>query len=46
MLLIMEAVGQRETRTDEEGRALYQRMLDFSADLKSLLNSVTRCFAR
>ena len=35
MLLIMEAVGQRETRTEAEGRALYQRMLDFSADLKS-----------
>jgi len=35
MLLIVEPAGQRRTRTDEEGRALYQRMLDFSAGLKS-----------
>jgi len=35
MLLIVEARGQRETRTEEEGRAVYQRMLDFSAELKS-----------
>lgn len=34
MLLIMEPTGQRETRTEDEGRALYQRMLDFGADLK------------
>ena len=33
MLLIMEAPGQRQERSDAEGRALYQRMLDFAADL-------------
>src|SRR5438045_3962400 len=26
--------GQRQERSEAEGRALYQRMLDFSADLK------------
>ena len=35
MLLIMEPRGQRRERTEAEGRQLYQRMLDFSADLKS-----------
>jgi hypothetical protein len=35
MLLIMEPPGARRTRTEDEGRQLYQRMLDFSADLKS-----------
>jgi hypothetical protein len=35
MLLIVEPAGQRQTRSEEEGRALYQRMLDFSADLKA-----------
>ena len=34
MLLIMEPPGQRRTRSEDEGRRLYQRMLDFSADLK------------
>jgi hypothetical protein len=35
MLLIMEPPGQRRERTEDEGRRLYQRMLDFSAELKS-----------
>jgi hypothetical protein len=35
MLLIMEPPGQRRERTEEEGRLLYQRMLDFSAELKA-----------
>lgn len=35
MLLIVEPPGQRDARTEQEGRAVYQRMLDFSADLKS-----------
>lgn len=35
MLLIIEPVGQRASRTEAEGRALYDRMLRFSEDLKS-----------
>lgn len=35
MLLIIEPVGQRRERSEEEGRALYDRMLQFSADLKA-----------
>ena len=35
MLLIVEPVGQRRQRTEEEGRDLYQRMLDFSASLET-----------
>ena len=35
MLLIIEPAGQRQSRTEAEGRALYERMLRFSADLKS-----------
>ncbi len=35
MLLIMEPHGQRAERSPEEGRRVYQRMLDFAADLKS-----------
>jgi hypothetical protein len=35
MLLIVEPAGQRQTRTESEGRALYERMLAYSADLKS-----------
>jgi hypothetical protein len=35
MLLIMEPPGQRRERSEAEGRRLYQRMLDFSAELKS-----------
>ena len=35
MLLIVEPVGQRRERTEDEGRALYDGMLKFSADLKA-----------
>ncbi|MGH8781709.1 YciI family protein [Paraburkholderia sp.] len=35
MLLIVEPAEQRNERTEEEGRALYDRMLGFAADLKS-----------
>ncbi len=35
MLLIVEPVGQRRERTEDEGRVLYDRMLAFSADLKA-----------
>ena len=34
MLMIVEPQGQRSTRTLAEGRAVYQRMLDYSARLK------------
>jgi hypothetical protein len=34
MLLIIEPAGQRQLRTETEGRACYERMLRFSADLK------------
>jgi hypothetical protein len=34
-LMIVEPVGQRQTRTEAEGRELYDRMLRFSEDLKS-----------
>lgn len=34
MLLIIEPIGQRRGRTEAEGRALYDQMLRFSADLK------------
>jgi len=34
MLLIVEPVGQRAARTDEEGRSLYDRMLRFADELK------------
>jgi hypothetical protein len=34
MLVILEDPAQRGTRTREEGEAVYQRMLDFAADLK------------
>jgi hypothetical protein len=33
-LLIIEPAGQRRTRTESEGRALYDSMLRFGADLK------------
>jgi hypothetical protein len=33
MLLIVEPQGQRRERSDEEGRAVYQRMVDYGADL-------------
>lgn len=35
MLLIMEPPGARESRSLSEGQALYARMLEFSADLRS-----------
>jgi hypothetical protein len=35
MLLIHEPKGQRLTRTEAEGRAVYERMLRFGADLKA-----------
>jgi len=35
MLLIVEPAGQRQNRTESEGRTLYDRMLRFSADLKA-----------
>jgi hypothetical protein len=34
MLIIMEPRGQRQQRTEAEGRAVYQRMLDCSAALE------------
>lgn len=34
LLLIHEPVGQRATRGDAEGRAVYERMLRWGADLK------------
>ena len=34
MLLIHEPIGQRATRSDPEGRALYERMLRWGEDLK------------
>ncbi len=34
MLLVVEPRGQRQARTDAEGHAAYDRMLNFSADLK------------
>ncbi len=35
MLLIHEPVGQRATRSEPEGRALYERMLRWGDDLRS-----------
>lgn len=35
MLLIHEPVGQRLTRTHEEGQAVYDRMLRFADELKA-----------
>ena len=35
MLLIHEPVGQRLTRTQAEGEAVYERMLRFAADLQA-----------
>jgi hypothetical protein len=34
MLLILEPSGQRRVRTPEAGRAVYARMVDYSAKLK------------
>jgi hypothetical protein len=35
MLLIHEPIGQRQARSEAEGKAVYDRMLEFSAGLKS-----------
>jgi hypothetical protein len=35
MLLIIEPLGQRRTRTEAEGREVYDRMLRFGEDLQS-----------
>jgi len=35
LLLIMEPRGQRQQRTQAEGHAVYDRMLQFSAELKA-----------
>ncbi|WP_332776280.1 YciI family protein [Polaromonas sp.] len=35
MLLIHETIGQRLTRSEAEGHAVYERMLRFADDLKS-----------
>ncbi|HEX3950400.1 MAG TPA: YciI family protein [Steroidobacteraceae bacterium] len=35
MLLIVEPTGQRRTRTESEGRALYDRMVNYSETLKA-----------
>jgi hypothetical protein len=35
MLLIHEPTGQRATRTEAEGRAVYDRMLRFGEDLRA-----------
>jgi hypothetical protein len=35
MLLIIEPRGQRQTRSEEEGRQLYERMVEFSNELRS-----------
>jgi hypothetical protein len=35
MLLIVEPEGQRHARTQEEGREVYQRMLDYTQSLKA-----------
>jgi hypothetical protein len=34
-LLIVEPAGQRQSRTEAEGRALYERMVRYGEDLKS-----------
>jgi hypothetical protein len=34
MLLIIEPVGQRQQRTEDDGRSLYDRMLRYADDLK------------
>ena len=34
MLMILEPRGQRRARSPEDGHAVYQRMLDYSANLK------------
>lgn len=34
MLMMVEPIGQRQTRTEAEGRAVYERMLRWGASLK------------
>jgi hypothetical protein len=34
-LLVVEPVGQRQTRSEAEGRAVYDRMVKFSENLKA-----------
>jgi hypothetical protein len=34
MLLIQEPVGQRQARSEDEGHAVYERMLEFAGRLK------------
>jgi hypothetical protein len=34
MLLIIEPIGQRQARTEDEGRELYDRMLRYADELK------------
>jgi len=51
MLLIVEAQGQRSTRSDAEGRAVYQRMVDYAQSLEARgvllgVNSLKRESAR
>ncbi len=35
MLLILEPIGQRQARTETEGRECYDRMVNFGQDLQS-----------
>jgi hypothetical protein len=35
MLLIVEPIGQRRTRSPDQGRGVYRRMLDYSERLKA-----------
>jgi hypothetical protein len=35
MLLIVEPQGQRDTRSQQDGRGLYRRMLEYSESLKT-----------
>jgi hypothetical protein len=35
MLLIIEPIGQRQLRSEAEGQAVYDRMLEFAGDLQS-----------
>jgi hypothetical protein len=35
MLLIVEPAGQRQTRTEQQGKEVYQRMLDYGASLRA-----------
>ena len=35
MLLMVESPGQRRTRTEAEGRAVYERMVRFAEELRS-----------